>query len=92
MTDESPKTLVEQIQQHFANNGWQPLLQMKVNSLRALNDDKLHTVWLKVAASQDRMSAVTEILEAIIPGMTMKRPEDAPDLSDSAILRLRRQS
>jgi hypothetical protein len=60
--------LIQRIQNHFAANGWQPLLQIKVNGLRTLSYDKLEQLVPKVLSASDRVAAVTAILEAVIPG------------------------
>ncbi len=57
-------TIIAQIESHFADQGWQPLLQVKVNAMKALSYDNLRALLPKVLAAPERIAAVTAILEA----------------------------
>lgn len=88
MPDSESLAIITQIQQHFAANGWQPLLQVKVNGLKTLSCQRLRELLPKVLQASERLAAVTAILEAVIPQPEASSME-SPDLSDSATLRLR---
>jgi hypothetical protein len=79
--------LVSQIENHFAAMGWQPLLPIKVEGMRALCCEKLEQLVPNVLNAKDRLAAVTAILEVLI---RREPPPDEPaDHPDSAVLRLR---
>lgn len=58
--------IITQIQTHFIAKGWKPLLQVTVDGLVSLSIEKLQSL-LPKATVTDRISAVTAIMEGLIP-------------------------
>lgn len=82
-------SLISHIQQRFAAMGWQPLLPIKVAGLKALSREKLEPVAAKVNAAQDRIGAVTAILEALIPLEGATEERQGSDSGDSQVANAR---